>query len=277
MRRMPVLLFGLFATLSLSLAADAETICMSQNFDDTAIFHDAYTFGSVGTASTEVGLWGSAGNGDKPVIVTDKYHSGTHSVKVARPTSTSYTGYRLYGATTNGGAPFTNGNHYYASTWMYLGDNSVALYYTEPLAQASATSPTHAAPGLAIYASGTYAGMLKAWAWNGSAWAWSSYSSSVVSANAWFDVKLDVDLAACTYDVLVDTGSGWSEAMSNVAMNPNITYSIDSMVFYSQSATRPSYVWVDDCKMAAVPEPSAIALLSCGIAGLLAYGRRKRK
>lgn len=276
MKRASVMFLAVFAVLVMSSVANAEVICFSQDFDDTTLFPAGYSFGTAkGDAATTVGLWGNGGgSGDKPLVATDRFHGTTgQSIKVTRPSVNA--GCRFYGTTTNGDAPFTDGQ-YAASTWLNLGTGATALVYTESYEQATAATPVHAAPAVAVYATGTFAGKIKAWTWNGTAWGWGAYYDAV-TVDTWFGLKLDVDLDNYTYDVLVDTGSGYVEKISNVALNPNITYSIDSIVFYSQGS-KPSYMWVDDCKLVnPVPEPSTLALLGCGLIGLLAYAWRKRR
>ena len=280
MKRVSVILLATFAALTLSTTTNAEMVYYSQDFEDTDLFVSgtAFTTTGVGDASTTVGHWakGPGSTTNTPAVATDQYHSGAQSVKLPRPSL----GNSFYGTTTNGVAPFSEGQ-FTASAWIYLGSNSMVCPFVEPLADV--LSPAHEAAGAAIYSSeyaSDYAGKIKAWAWNSSTetWGWGDYTASIVSTGSWFGLKYDIDLDNYTYDILVDTGSGYFEAISDVALKPGVEYALDTLVFYAQGKTG-SYFWVDDCLMTGpeVPEPSTLTLLAAGLIGLLAYAWKKRK
>lgn len=121
---------------------------------------------------------------------------------------------------------------------------------------------------------------------------WSAFAGSgwiageAVAAGRWTFVALAMDQAAGTATLYVDDraytytgttyGSGWTT--TRIGMNPSFgeyfAGTIDEVFFYGGTLDATQLAAVRLHGLAAVPEPSTIALLGCGLLFLAAFSRR---
>lgn len=99
---------------------------------------------------------------------------------------------------------------------------------------------------------------------------WEYFELGTYSTDTWVDVEMLADYATKTFTLTVD-GTTWSD-LSFVTAGANQ----ESRIVMGPATTTSLYGW-DNMVIDVVPEPSSVALLISGLAGLLAYAWRKRK
>ncbi|MBN1394802.1 MAG: PEP-CTERM sorting domain-containing protein [Pirellulales bacterium] len=275
MRRASVLLLIVGFVMGVSVAANAEMI-ISQNFDNTTTFPDEHVFTTsdataLGDAATTVAKWKLLSLvGDSGTSVTnDLYYSGTQSIVTERGTGDTPRGFG--GLRTGTDIPIEDGilvaearlrRNSIGGYLFFVGDNTTASYTDVKC------------PGASVWIDGN----LKARYWNGSAWAYSANPIVNVPADTWVGLKYVIDLDNNQFDIWYDSGSGYTEIASDLAMESTLDV---NYVGFNPNGTgndsNPPTFWIDDVSLELVPEPSTLALLACGLIGLLAYAWRKRK
>ncbi len=119
----------------------------------------------------------------------------------------------------------------------------------------------------------------------------STYAGTVLTNGDWYEFRGEMDFSVPGGQITVSyrdltAGSDWvtEDALKNLAMNVNPiyvagqpTYTVTGISIMDQRGPYTQYYDNFALVNGAVPEPSTLALLACGLIGLLAYAWRKRK
>ncbi|NLF07149.1 MAG: PEP-CTERM sorting domain-containing protein [Pirellulaceae bacterium] len=281
MQRAFALLGTIVLLMGLATFSQAETIYISQDFED-AEFTVGYEFTSMsdglGDASITEGLWrrGYGTHGAYPAVSDISARSGSKSILLDREYDNTQT-YRFWGYTeVPEGDGITSGQFVASAYFNRNGTGGTcAAFRPDYPGNVTDSSWETIETGYVSFSDGE----LKARTWKGvNAW---SDPILTVPETGWFGVAMVVDLDTNYYDVWYDDGSGWTEVSSDIEMNnPSPPLAINSIQFLPQ-APADGYVLVDDIMLysgsTVIPEPSTLALLACGLLGLLAYAWRKRR
>ena len=89
----------------------------------------------------------------------------------------------------------------------------------------------------------------------------SQLNNSAISQTGWYGFKFETDLAAKTFDLYVDSGSGFTQVADDVAAS-NVTAGDVNKVLFKPKGGDGFYV--DDVSVSIIPEPATSALLILG-------------
>lgn len=271
MKRASVLLFVVAIVLCAASAVRAELI-FTQDFEDSIfVVGNTLTTTGVGDSATTVGKWRmgprSGSNGEGPKVVSDFSHSGSKAMYLTRTSGQSK---KMEGYTSMTGTPLNSGI-FEVSTWLRKDDSgSTTMLLTNHADHAVNSALT--CTGLFVNTGGALNYR------SADNTAWTPISGITITDENWFGLKMVVDLDSEKFDVWYNSGAGWSEVLSDAGLITAYegTHDVDCVIFQPSSPDNGK-IWIDDCTLQTIPEPSTLALLAAGLFGLLAYAWRKRK